>query len=366
MIPQAAPQLRIARYRPAVEKEVREVLAGDQYISGRRVAAFERAFADHVGARCCVGVNSGTDAIALGLRALGIGPGDEVLTASLTAAGTGMAIVLAGAEPRFVDVDPRTRCLDLDHVEASINPRTAAIVPVHLHGRPVDMPRLMAVADRHALAVLEDCAQAHGARVAGAHVGTFGHAGAFSFYPTKNLGCVGDGGAVVTRDEAVAARVRALGSYGWRDGNRVSLEVGGNSRLDEIQAAVLLALLPHLEEGNGERVALAHQYRELLRGADVGVPDEHPGAVYHQFAITAERREELRSHLREQAGILTGVHYPNPLHREPAFAAFHQGPLPVTESLADRLISLPIQPEVATGRVPEIVLAIRRGLACRA
>ncbi|MCE9630406.1 MAG: DegT/DnrJ/EryC1/StrS family aminotransferase [Planctomycetia bacterium] len=359
MIPQADPSRRIARHRDAVLAAITAVVDGHEYILGSHVGRFEQAFAGSLGAAHCVGVNSGTDAIALALRATGIGRGDEVLVPALTAAGTAAAVLQAGATPRFVDVEHSTRCLDPVAIEAAIGGRTAAIVAVHLHGHPIDMPRLLEIARHRSLVVIEDCAQAHGASLDGRTVGTFGNAAAFSFYPTKNLGCIGDGGAVVTSDPNIAKRVRALRNYGWQDGERLSATAGGNSRLDELQAAILLALLPHLDAGNGERRLLARRYRETLADSAVGLPACHPGSVYHQFAITVDRRDEIRRVLRESHGIGTGVHYDSPLHLQPAFAAFADEPLPVSEQLARDMISLPIQPEVAAQAVDTIAAALR-------
>jgi dTDP-4-amino-4,6-dideoxygalactose transaminase len=367
LIPAAAPQLRLARFAAEIEPAVTAALAGPRLILGERVEAFERRFASYVGIQHCVGVNSGTDAVALALRACGIGPGDEVITASMTAAGTGLGILQAGAEPRFADVDPVSRCLAPEAIEAAIGPRTAAIVPVHLHGRLADMNRLMAIAERHGLVVVEDCAQAHGASeaVTGRRAGSFGRAAAFSFYPTKNLGGAGDGGAVVTKDGAVAARVRALRSYGWQDERRVSAEPGVNSRLDELQAAVLDVLLDHLDEGNRERTAIAAEYRRVLEPAAQAsamvLPEPDAGSAHHQFAIVVEDRDRLRDWLSEQ-GIGTGVHYPLGLHQQPAFAGASRGELPVTEGLASRFVSLPIQSEVVGDRAGWLAETVAQGV----
>jgi dTDP-4-amino-4,6-dideoxygalactose transaminase len=364
MIPAAAPQLRLARFSDAVEEAIRATLAGGRLILGERLEKFERRFADYLGVPHCVGVNSGTDAIGLALRACGVGSGDEVVTVSMTAAGTGMGILYAGAEPRFVDVDPATRCIAPDAIEAAIGPRTVAIVPVHLHGHVADMTTVMAIAERNGLVVVEDCAQAHGAieETTGRRAGSFGRAAAFSFYPTKNLGCAGDGGAVVTPDGDVARRLYALRSYGWEDEQRLSTTAGFNSRLDDVQAAILDVMLDHLEEGNRERAQIAAEYRNALGDAAdsgaVGLPPAGEGAVHHQFAIESDARDELRDWLRDH-GIDTGIHYPVGLHDQPAFAerAPSDG-LPVTERLAARFVSLPIQPEVArdqAGRIAETV-----------
>jgi dTDP-3-amino-3,4,6-trideoxy-alpha-D-glucose transaminase len=257
MIPLCSPQLRFKRFSVAINEAVQRALERTQFILGREVETFEENFAAYLAVRHCVAVNSGTDALVLALKSLDIGPGDEVITVSMSFTATAMAVLHTGAQPRFVDVDPLTRCMDLAQVEAAVTARTAAILPVHLHGYPIDMARLMAIAERHRLAVVEDCAQAHGARIGGRAVGSWGRLGAFSFYPTKNLGCAGDGGAVVTQDAALAARVRALRTYGWLDERRISTDLGYNSRLDELQAAILNVLLPHLDDGNRERAALA-------------------------------------------------------------------------------------------------------------
>jgi dTDP-4-amino-4,6-dideoxygalactose transaminase len=368
VIPAAAPQLRLERFSDAIEEAIRAALAGGQLILGEHVKRFEERFADYIGAPHCVGVNSGTDAIGLALRACGVGSGDEVITVSMTAAGTGMGILHAGAEPRFVDVDPVTRCIAPDAIEAAIGPRTAAIVPVHLHGHLADMTSVMAIAERKGLAVVEDCAQAHGAieRTTGRRAGSFGTAAAFSFYPTKNLGCAGDGGAVVTRGGEVARRVRALRSYGWEDEGRVSNEVGGNSRLDEVQAAILDVMLDHLDEGNRERAQIAAEYGNALgEAADagaVGLPPAGEGAVHHQYAIESDARDQLRDWLADQ-GIDTGIHYPVGLHGQPAFAGWAPfDGLPVTEDLAARFVSLPIQPEVARDRAGWIAETVADGV----
>lgn len=363
MIPQAAPPLRIARFREEVDTAVARVLSGSSYILGEAVDAFETAFAAAVGADHCVGVASGTDALALALRALGIGPGDEVLLPSLTFAGTAQAILHCGASPVFVEVDSVTRCIDPAAAEFAVGPRTAALVPVHLFGHPADMPALMALATKHGLAVVEDCAQSHGATLNGKALGSFGHAAAYSFYPTKNLGGIGDGGAVVTADPALAERLRCLRQYGFAAGEKVSGQVGFNSRLDEIQAAILLALLPHLSDGNAARRASAARYRTLLADMDVGLPPEDEGSVFHQFAVTVPDRDGLRLRLAA-AGIGTAVHYAPGLHRHPAFVEGARTPLPVTDALAASLLSLPIQPEVATGHEARVAGAIREGLRC--
>lgn len=362
LIPFCCPPLRIQRYSQLVDQAIAAVLAGRQFVLGEQVERFEAAFAAYVGVSHCVGVNSGTDALVLALRALGIGPGDQVITVSLSFVATALAILRVGAEVCFVDVDPVSRCLDLDQLEAAITPQTAAIIPVHLHGYPMDMQPLMAIANRHGLAVIEDAAQAHGARRDGRAAGGWGACGAFSFYPTKNLGCIGDGGAVVTNDPDLAARLRALRQYGWLDGERISTSLGMNSRLDELQAAVLNVLLPYLDESNQERSLIAEQYHQMLADLCLDLPPRQAGFVYHQFAIAVDERDRLMEYLKRHEQVETGIHYADPIHKHPLFARAAAPPLPVTESLARRMLSLPIQPEVVNGSLPRIVAAIARGM----
>lgn len=356
MIPQAAPASRIARYRSAVDAAIASVIESQSYILGSAVANFEASFAAYIGAAHCVGVNSGTDALALSLRALGIGSGDEVITTALTAPATAQAILQCGATPRFADVDSRTRCIDPAAVESAITPRTAAIVPVHLFGMPCDMQALMTIAERHKLAVVEDCAQAHGASIGSRRVGTFGHAAAFSYYPTKNLGGIGDGGAVLTSDAGLAQRIRRMRNYDLGE-DRIARSVGFNSRLDDMQAAILSALLPHLDEGNSERRAIAERYRELLGASDVELPPQDDGCIYHQFAVGHENRDGLRLHLT-RAGIQTNIHYSPCLHRHEAFSSKITESFPVAEHLAGSLLSLPVQPETTAGSLPYIAKSI--------
>ncbi len=358
-LPQAAPHWRIARFRPAIDAAVATMLSGDRYILGPGTERFEAQFATYLGTRHCVGVASGTDAISLALRAIGVKAGDEVVTASMTAAGTATGIRDAGATIRFVDVESSTRGIDPVALESAIGPRTAAVVAVHLHGIPARIVEIADIARRRGVALVEDCAQAHGATVDGVRVGCFGDAAAFSFYPTKNLGGVGDGGAVVTQSVDLAARVRRLRQYGW-DENRISIEEGINSRLDEIQAVVLEQLLPHLDAANAERRAIAADFAAAFADLPIGLPKASPGAVYHQFAIECDARDALAQALREQ-GIATNVHYPHGLHQQPAFAVADLE-LPVTERLARRMLSLPIQPEVASANRERIIAAVRSGI----
>lgn len=363
MIPQAAPNRRVGQYRSAILAAIEEVVSGDEYILGSKVKQFEQQFARYCNVAHCVAVNSGTDALAISLKALGIGRGDEVITVAMTAPGTALAIRQCDAQPHFVDIDPVTRCLDSEAAARAVNSRTKAIVPVHLHGHPMDMSPVLQIAQRHGLHVIEDCAQAAGARREHRHVGSFGHVGAFSFYPTKNLGCIGDGGAIVTNDDTLAATMRSARSFETQMDGVISF--GFNSRLDELQASILLVLLPLLDEVNQQRSQIARWYRKVLSEASVELPPDCSGCTYHQFAITHENRDEVRRRLQER-GVATGAHYARPLHQHPAFADCPRGPLPATESFARRAISLPSQPEVVRGHENQIGTALCEALdGCR-
>lgn len=364
MIPQADPRQRLFEARGEIRRAIDRVLDRGTFILGEEVAAFEAEFARYVGVRHAVGVSSGTQALSLALAALGIGRGDEVITAALTFAATAIAIEAVNAIPVFVDVDPATRCIDPALVDAAVGPNTAAIVPVHLHGFPAPMQPLLAIAARHGLAVVEDCAQSHGATIARRHTGAFGHANAFSFYPTKNLGAVGDGGAVTTDDPAIAAKLKRLRSYGLDEAEQC-VEPGVNGRLDELQAAILRVLLPSLDRDNDERRRIAARYREKLAGHAPWLPPDNDGAVYHQFAVAVPNRDRIRSMLASKYGIQTAIHYPLGLHRHPHFQRRGVA-LPVTDRLADELLSLPIQPQIARDRVEAIAQALLEAeAACR-
>lgn len=310
-----------------------------------------------------VGVANGTDAIELALRAAGIGPGDEVITVAHTAVATICGIERSGARPVLVDVEPRTFAIDPAAAAAAITPRTRAIVPVHLYGLAADMTVLGQLADRHKLLVIEDCAQAHGARWRGQLVGTFGDAATFSFYPTKNLAACGDAGAVVTRDPQIAARVRRLRSYGQTSRDSAA-ERGTNSRLDELQAALLRVRLPHLDRHNQQRRELAAAYRARLEGVEL--PFEHPLAehVYHLFVVRHSERDMLRTRLAD-AGIGTLVHYPVPVHLQPAYVDLTPGvgSLPVTEQAAAAILSLPLWIGMNDRQVEEVAHAVRTATA---
>lgn len=375
--PRLAPADPGAAYRAlqhAIDRAVRRVLRRGVYILGPEVAAFEREFAAYLGAARAVGVATGTDALTLALRASGVGPGDAVVTVSHTAVATVAAIELAGAVPVLVDVDPDDLTMDPERVDAAVRAlerstrpgRLRAVVPVALYGQPPDLPAICAIAARHGLAVVEDCAQAHGAAVDGRAAGRWGRAAAFSFYPTKNLGAVGDAGAVVTDDPALAERVRALRQYGWRDAP-VSHELGVNSRLDELQAAVLRVKLRHLEAATARRERLAAIYAARLAGTGLALPPRHAGRrhVFHQYVIRTPRRDALRAFLHGH-GVETQVHYPVPVHLHPAYAGrvvVGPGGLDRTERACREVVSLPIHPELTAAdieRVADLIVAWTR------
>ena len=320
------------------------VYTASWYIEGREDAAFERAFADYLGVRCCVGCGNGLDALTLALRALGVGEGDEVILPSNTYIATALAVSYAGARPVFVEPDMATYNIDPARIEAAITEKTRAIMPVHLYGQACDMDPILDIAARHGLFVVEDAAQAHGATYKGRKVGTFGHAAGFSFYPGKNLGALGDAGAAVTDDEALAAKIRALGNYG-SDYKYHHIYMGQNSRLDELQAAFLAAKLPHLDRMNEERRRIAGRYRDGMKNPLVTLPAEAPGCrhVYHLFAVRCRERDALADHLAAR-GIGTNCHYPIPLHLQGAYAGLGipKGALPLAEEISATQLSLPM------------------------
>ncbi len=343
----------------AVRGAIDRVLDRAWFVLGPEVEAFEHEFASACGAPHAVGVGNGTDALALILRALGIGAGDEVITTPLSAAYTAIAIVMAGARPVFADVDPERLTLDPAAAEQAVTSRTAAILPVHLYGQPADMPALAALASRRGIALLEDCCQAHLATCGGRPVGTFGAAGAFSFYPTKNLGALGDGGAVVTGDAALAARVARLRNGGQTDRYRHA-EIGTNSRLDEMQAAILRVRLPYLRERTAQRRALAARYRSLLDGAPIAVPPEFdPGHVYHLFPIRARNRATLQDRL-SASGIETLVHYPITIPRQQAFESPGAADCPHAVRAAGEVLSLPLYPGLNPRLITAVAEAVRK------
>jgi dTDP-4-amino-4,6-dideoxygalactose transaminase len=368
-IPQCSPHANYLAHAGTIDAAIGRVLAQGRYILGPEVTSFENEFASYVGVGGAVGVANGTDALELALRALGIGPGDAVVTVSHTAVATIVAIRRTGAMPIFVDVTARDGLIDPVQVESLLieadrhglhTPagRIRAIIPVHLYGRCADLDALSAMARARGLAIVEDCAQAHGAMHGAHRAGSFGAIGAFSFYPTKNLGAMGDGGAVVSDDVVLLERVRLLREYGWRERYVSDIE-GGNSRLDEIQAAILREKLPHLDADNAKRGVIADIYRAMLVNPLISVAAANEGHVYHQFTIRCRARDELQAHLRAQA-IGSLVHYPRPVHLQPAYSDARYAPLPLpeTERWAKEVLSLPMYPELAPELAQRVAAAV--------
>jgi dTDP-4-amino-4,6-dideoxygalactose transaminase len=353
-------KVQSAELRRELSSAIEGVVDSAQFILGDQVASFERAFAEYVGSEHCIGVANGTEALHLTLRALDIGPGDEVITAANTFIATALAITYTGASPVLVDVDPVDYTIDVNLIERAISPRTKAILPVHLYGQPADMPAILELAGRYDLPVIQDACQAHGARIGDKPLGAFGAAACYSFYPSKNLGGFGDGGAVVTNCGQLAQRIRMLRDYGQRAKNDYAM-LGFNSRLDTLQAAVLAVKLQYLDQGNEQRRLVAAKYRDLLADADVIRPHERPGTthVYHLYVVRHAQRDLLRNRL-QQTGVQCGIHYPTPIHELESFRGARTVPegAPVSTRLARQILSLPMYPELsdeAVGRVTNAV-----------
>jgi dTDP-4-amino-4,6-dideoxygalactose transaminase len=365
-----------------IDDAIQRVIDDTAFVGGDELRAFEQEFAEYCAKSSgteatgrphltCVGCANGTDALFLALRGLGIGAGDEVITVAHTFTATAAAIVLAGARPVFVDILEDTMLMDPETIEAAITPRTRAIIPVHLYGQPCEMDRIMDIARRHDLKVIEDAAQAHGASWRGRRPGSLGDVATFSFYPGKNLGAYGDGGAIVSSDEALIERIRRIADHGRVDKYHHDI-VGVNSRLDNLQAAILRVKLRYLDDWNSARGRLASRYIEELSGTDLVLPAIHPDAtsVWHLFVVRTSRRKELQDRLSAD-GLASGIHYPVPLHLQPAYASLgiSEGALPVTERVARQILSLPmyaelpedaIQRVIANCREPALELVTRR------
>jgi dTDP-4-amino-4,6-dideoxygalactose transaminase len=354
----------VAALRSELDAAVAGVLDGGTFVLDANVRAFEEEFAAYCGAGHAVGVASGTDAITLALRALGVRDGDEVITAANTCVPTVAGIVAAGARPVLVEPDPDSLTLDPAGLAEAATERTRAILPVHLYGRCAAMEPIVAFARSRGLAVVEDAAQGHGAEDAGGRAGTLGDAAAFSFYPTKNLGALGDGGAVVTADEALADEVRLMRAHGL-DERALARVRSSNSRLDAVQAALLRAKLPHLEDWTARRRELADRYREGLAGTGLSLPADPPEGrhVFHLYVVRHPDREVLRGGLADQ-GVQTLVHYPHAVHEHPAYADLAPGtrPLATSERVVREVLSLPLYPELTDGEADRVVEAIRRTL----
>lgn len=356
--------------RADIDAAAARVLASGWYILGAEVEAFEREFAAWLGVPHAVGVANGTDALALALRALDIGPGCSVVTVSHTAVATVAAIEMVGATPVLVDIDPLRYCMCPDDLEATLArcregggvPPIRAVIPVHIYGQPADMVRILDLSRSAGLRVIEDCSQAHGATIAGRRVGSFGDVAAFSLYPTKNLGALGDGGIVATADPGLSARIAALRQYGWRE-RYVSAEPGVNSRLDELQAAILRVKLRDLDAGNARRAAIAARYDSALpQGGGARAPWRAPGTghVFHQYVLRSPRRDAVRAELARR-GIDTAIHYPVPVHLQPAYAGrLKLGPsgCAASAAAAQEILSLPMFPELAPHQIDRICGAL--------
>lgn len=351
-----------ADIKDEIDTAISNVINGTGFILGQDVKAFEEEFAAFCGTDYAIGVDSGTSALELALRAYGVGPGDEVITAANTFIATTFAISYTGATPVLVDIDPQTYTLDTTLLKQAITPRTKAIIPVHLYGQPTDMDPILDIAKQHQLIVIEDACQAHGAEYKGKRVGSLGHAAAFSFYPAKNLGAYGDGGMVVTNDENTANTLQMLRNYGQSKKYHHDLQ-GYNRRLDSIQAAILRVKLRHLEKWNAARRQHAHRYTEMLSNNAVAPPREaeYAASVYHLYVIRVEERDKLRTYLQEQ-GISSGIHYPIPIHLQPAYRnlGYEKGKFPVTETYAEQILSLPMYAELKPDLIGEVAAAIEK------
>lgn len=341
-----------------IDAATARVLKGGWYILGPEVKAFEKEFAEYISVKHAIGVGSGTEAIHIALLALGIGAGDEVITVPNTAVATVAAIELTGARAVLVDVRPDTMLIDVEKIERAITPRTKAIIPVHLFGQSCDLDPIMQLARSKNIFVLEDCAQAHGATYRGKRVGSIGDIAAFSFYPTKNLGAYGDGGAILTNNAELAQRIDLLRQYGWRE--RYTSDIKGmNSRLDELQAAVLRVKLRHLDDWNKARRERAAVYTELIRSVTPPREMAYGEAVYHLYVVQSKKRDALIAHLKS-CGIGTMIQYPHTIHLQPAYVnlGYREGDLPESERLAREIVSLPLYPELAMDDVRAIAKVV--------
>jgi dTDP-4-amino-4,6-dideoxygalactose transaminase len=368
-VAQANPGASYHALKSGIDAAVARVLESGWYVLGQEVRAFEAEFAAWLGRTAAIGCGNGTDALALALRALGVGPGMSVVTVSHTAVATVAAIEMVGATPVLIDIEPRYYTMDpvelatvLDRPPAGVPP-IRAVIPVHLYGQPADLGPIIAACHRHGVPIVEDCAQAHGATIGGRKVGTFAEVATFSFYPTKNLGALGDGGMLATQDADLNASIAALRQYGWRN-HYISDAVGVNSRLDELQAAILRVKLHHLDTGNARRQAIAAAYDDALRGTSLAPPARRSGVghVFHLYVLRVPDRASMQARLRA-AGIGTGIHYPSPVHLQPAYRErIATGPsgCRASEIAAQQVLSLPIYPELTDGQIEQVCEALRR------
>jgi dTDP-4-amino-4,6-dideoxygalactose transaminase len=353
--------------KPEIDAAIARVLDSGQFVLGPEVAGFERDFAVYCGASECIAVNSGTSALHLALLAAGVGPGDEVVTVPFTFVASIAAILYAGARPVLVDIDPRSFTIDPAAIEAAITPRTKAILPIHLYGQTADMDPIMEVARRHGLVVIEDAAQAHGAKYKGRPAGSIGDMACFSFYPGKNLGAYGEGGAVTTNNPEYARTIRMLRDWG-QDRKYHHVLRGYNFRMEGFQGAILRVKLRHLEKWTERRRGIVRQYNELLADCDIQKPNEMPWAhhVFHVYTIRAEDRDAMQSGLTEQ-GIQTGIHYPVPAHLQPAYSDLGYGPgdFPQSEAASKQVLSLPLYPELSSQAIAEVAGAVKKIVSAR-
>lgn len=367
-VPQANPGAGYRALQPEIDRAVVRALQSGWYILGEEVRAFEAEFAAWLGTQAAIGCGNGTDALALALRALGVGPGMSVITVSHTAVATVAAIEMVGATPLLIDIEPHTYTMDpgeladvLAHPPRNVPP-IRAVIPVHLYGQPADLEQIVTASRRHGVPVIEDCAQAHGAAIAGRKVGTLAEIATFSFYPTKNLGALGDGGMLATQDAALGREIAALRQYGWHK-HYVSDSVGVNSRLDELQAAILRVKLRHLDAQNERRRAIAAQYDTALHGTSLIPPARRENCthVFHLYVLRSSERTAAQARLRN-AGIGTGIHYPLPVHLQPAYrgrVALGPSGCRTTEVAAEQVFSLPIFPELSDAEVTQVCEALR-------
>lgn len=363
MIPMVDLKTQYLNLKDDIDRSVQDVLESCAFILGPNVRAFEEEAAQYLGVKHAIGCASGTDALHLALLAAGIGSGDEVITTAFTFIATAEAIRYVGATPVFVDIDPDTFNIELRAIEAAITDKTRAVMPVHLFGQPVDVKAIRALCDRHGLILIEDCAQSFGASVDGQQTGSFGVSAGFSFFPSKNLGCYGDGGLVTTQSDDMADKIRVLRNHG-SEVRYYHDVIGYNSRLDELQAAILRVKLRHIDEFNEGRRRAAHQYSQWMADLPLKVPHEDGLGthVYHQYTVLCDRREAVMAALQKE-GIASAIYYPVPLHQQKVFEADCRGvSLPVTEEVAARCLSLPIYPELTEDSVRRIVNVIRMAL----
>jgi dTDP-4-amino-4,6-dideoxygalactose transaminase len=357
-----------ATIKDEIDRAIQEVLDTTSFVGGEAVTTFERSFASYCDAKHAVGVANGTDALQLSLRAIEVGPGDEVITVAHTFIATAAAISAVGAIPVFVDIDPYSYTIDVSQIEAAITQQTKAIVPVHLYGQPADMRPILEIAQKHSLYVIEDAAQAHGAEYGGKRVGSLGHIACFSFYPGKNLGAYGDGGAITTNESWIAERIMRLRDHGRVSKYEHSI-VGFNSRLDTLQAAILNIKLRHLDRWNRQRQSSAIHYDTELSSVGISTPSCRSGSthVYHLYVVETDNRDALQSRLAER-GISSGVHYPIPLHLQPAFVhlGYRTGDFPNSERASQRVLSLPMFPEITRHQIKWVVAASHMTETCAA